>query len=232
MRADPGFGEWYGPARHFEHPTTASLKVLGELFPDVLDAQWGLDAETASESVTAACPKSSTQTDRRTSSSGIGLHENGGNDISQERAKPTRKETGLTTLIYPSRNGETVEELHDRVARATEALIARCDAEGARAVLVCSHAAVVIAMGRVLTGRMPEDVGEQDFGAFTCGLSVYRRKVAGSRKTAKLDRRAMSKTTNSTTIATAIASGAKDVPCPTSPESMNGTYRDIVRTMI
>lgn len=80
-----------------------------------------------------------------------------------------------SSLAPPSRSGETIEQLHDRVAAAAEALVATCDAEGVRGVLLCSHAAVVIALGRVLTGRMPESVEEEDFGAFTCGLSVYRR---------------------------------------------------------
>ncbi|KAI0851749.1 phosphoglycerate mutase-like protein [Daldinia vernicosa] len=71
----------------------------------------------------------------------------------------------------PSRRGETLPQLHDRVAQAIDFIIRRSDQEGHKAVLVCTHAAVVIALGRVLTGHV-----EQDFGAFTCGLSKYRRR--------------------------------------------------------
>jgi transcription factor C subunit 7 len=42
--------------------------------------------------------------------------------------------------------------------------------------VLCTHAAVVIALGRVLTGVMPAHVDEEDFAAYTCGVSVYRRK--------------------------------------------------------
>lgn len=68
--------------------------------------------------------------------------------------------------------------LHNRVAAAVEALVRRADQEGMKSVLICTHAAIVIALGRVLTGNMPEDVSVEDFGAFTCGLSVYRRRGA------------------------------------------------------
>ncbi|KAI1660373.1 phosphoglycerate mutase-like protein [Daldinia decipiens] len=71
----------------------------------------------------------------------------------------------------PSRYGETLPQLHDRVAQAIDFIIRRSDQEGHKVVLVCTHAAVVIALGRVLTGQT-----EKDFGAFTCGLSKYRRQ--------------------------------------------------------
>ncbi|KXX79477.1 Transcription factor tau 55 kDa subunit [Madurella mycetomatis] len=78
--------------------------------------------------------------------------------------------------VTPSRMGETIDELHNRVAAAVGALIAECDRDGVRAILLCSHAAVIIALGRVLTGQMPDDIGTEDFRAFTCGLSAYRRR--------------------------------------------------------
>lgn len=86
----------------------------------------------------------------------------------------------------PPRTGESLAELHDRVAATMQDIIAQCDRDGVRAIVICTHAAVVIALGRVLTGKMPADVGEEDFRAFTCGLSIYQRKkvdasaVAGS----------------------------------------------------
>jgi len=82
-------------------------------------------------------------------------------------------------VVTPNRMGEGIDELHDRVAAAMEALIAQCDRDGVRAVLLCSHAAVVIALGRVLTGQMPDLVDTEDFKCFTCGLSAYRRRAAG-----------------------------------------------------
>lgn len=78
--------------------------------------------------------------------------------------------------VLPTRMGESIDELHDRVATTMDALISECDRDGVRAILLCSHAAVVIALGRVLTGFMPENVEVEDFRAFTCGLSVYRRR--------------------------------------------------------
>ncbi|KAK2605138.1 hypothetical protein N8I77_008002 [Diaporthe amygdali] len=78
--------------------------------------------------------------------------------------------------VAPSRTGESIAQLHDRVALTMDALIKQCDEAGVRAVLLCSHAATVIALGRVLTGSMPEDVEVEDFRAFTCGLSVFRRR--------------------------------------------------------
>lgn len=80
------------------------------------------------------------------------------------------------SALTPSRKGEAVDELYGRVDRAMQAIIDRCDAEGRRAVVICTHAAVVIALGRVLTKNIPENVETEDFQAFTCGLSVYRRQ--------------------------------------------------------
>lgn len=82
--------------------------------------------------------------------------------------------------VVPTRMGESIGELHDRVATTMDALISECDRDGVRAVLLCSHAAVIIALGRVLTGDMPENIEVEDFRAFTCGLSVYRRRGRGN----------------------------------------------------
>lgn len=78
--------------------------------------------------------------------------------------------------VAPSRKGETIAQLHERVALTLDAIIRRCDESGVRAVLLCSHAATIIAIGRVLTGHMPDDVETEDFPAFTCGLSTFRRQ--------------------------------------------------------
>ncbi|OTB08380.1 hypothetical protein M426DRAFT_7697 [Hypoxylon sp. CI-4A] len=71
----------------------------------------------------------------------------------------------------PPLNGESLSQLHHRVATAVDSLIRRSDQEGHKAVLICTHAAVVIALGRCLTGQ-----ADKDFGAFTCGLSKYKRR--------------------------------------------------------
>ncbi|KAF4124207.1 hypothetical protein GMORB2_5923 [Geosmithia morbida] len=76
----------------------------------------------------------------------------------------------------PSTKGETVAELYARVGEVVEAVVRRSEAEGHRSIVLCTHAAVVIALGRVLTGRVPESPDVRDFQAYTCGLSTYTRK--------------------------------------------------------
>ncbi|KAF2757189.1 phosphoglycerate mutase-like protein [Pseudovirgaria hyperparasitica] len=86
---------------------------------------------------------------------------------------------GHTKFIESSVYGESIEALHARLAYTLHRLIEMLDAEqGApRTLLICSHAASMIAMGRVLTGRMPEDPNEEDFRVGTCSLSVYERRA-------------------------------------------------------
>lgn len=87
-----------------------------------------------------------------------------------------RYDLGYGSVIVPDVKGESIEELHDRVAYALYRIVERCDREGVRAIAICSHAATIIAIGRVLTGRMPVDVGEEDFKVFCCGLSKFVRR--------------------------------------------------------
>ncbi|KAL3964446.1 hypothetical protein ACCO45_001450 [Purpureocillium lilacinum] len=89
--------------------------------------------------------------------------------------------------VVPSARGETLAELQLRVAVALRAIIDRCDADGTRAVLLCTHAAVVIVLGRILTGQAPASVEDEDFYAYTCGLSVYSRQPSLSRGLGGLD---------------------------------------------
>lgn len=42
--------------------------------------------------------------------------------------------------------------------------------------LICTHAATLIAIGRALTGSMPDDVNVEDFLAPTAGITKYVRK--------------------------------------------------------
>lgn len=101
----------------------------------------------------------------------------------------TPEASAYTPHLLPSPHGESITHLHNRLATALHAVIADLDAEIARAeaplppeqrtpkaVLFVSHAASLIAMGRVLTGCMPEDPGVEDFHVFTAGLSRFSRR--------------------------------------------------------
>ncbi|PWY88793.1 phosphoglycerate mutase family protein [Aspergillus sclerotioniger CBS 115572] len=92
-------------------------------------------------------------------------------------------------ILRPSTSGETIPQLHDRLATTLSTLITTLDTEitqseatlppeqrTRKAVLICSHAAPLIAMGRVLTGNMPEDEGEEDFKVYTAGVSTFVRR--------------------------------------------------------
>ncbi|KAL2871870.1 phosphoglycerate mutase family protein [Aspergillus lucknowensis] len=107
---------------------------------------------------------------------------------------PTKPPFTLNTtrkdpLLYTSTRGESISQLHNRLAAALSGIIAEVDAEVAavesslppeqrtsKAILICSHAAPLIAIGRVLTGHMPADSSEEDFFVFTAGLSTFRRR--------------------------------------------------------
>lgn len=80
--------------------------------------------------------------------------------------------------IIPSKKGESIVQLHDRVAYALRHIIAKADADpsGPKTLLICSHAAAMIAIGRALTGNMPEDYSEDDFNCFTCSFSKFVRR--------------------------------------------------------
>lgn len=86
-------------------------------------------------------------------------------------------------LIRPSVNGESLETLHNRIAYALHHVIKRLDRDpkGPKSLLICTHAASMICIGRALTGRMPEDMGEDDFRCFTCALSKFTRREKSER---------------------------------------------------
>ena len=71
-------------------------------------------------------------------------------------------------------------ELHERCAQALAGLIANFDATSTtkdpESLVICSHAAPIITMGRVLTGNMPDDPTTPDFDTYTCSISHYERK--------------------------------------------------------
>lgn len=66
--------------------------------------------------------------------------------------------------------------LHDRCAYALLYIISNADSEDAasseghekeRSILICTHAASMIAIGRALTGHMPDDACVEDFKTYT-----------------------------------------------------------------
>lgn len=82
-------------------------------------------------------------------------------------------------MLVPSTNGESIPDLHDRIAYTLSHVVAALDADprGPRTLLICTHAASMIAIGRALTGRMPPDEGEEDFKCFTCALTRFDRRI-------------------------------------------------------
>ncbi|KAB8437352.1 hypothetical protein FH972_025032 [Carpinus fangiana] len=84
-----------------------------------------------------------------------------------------------TPAIIPSARGETIPAIHDRHAYALHRVISALDADpsGPRALLICSHAASMICIGRVLTGQMPQDPNTHDFKCGTCALSTFVRRT-------------------------------------------------------
>ncbi len=88
-----------------------------------------------------------------------------------------RYDMSYKPVIIPSTNGETISDLHDRTAYALTRVVEQCDEEGVKAIVICTHAATLFAIGRALTGRMPDKVEEEDFHPFTCGLSKFTRRV-------------------------------------------------------
>jgi transcription factor C subunit 7 len=82
------------------------------------------------------------------------------------------------SLHIPASKGEMILELHERVRKALDHIITTLDndPDQPKTLLICSHAATIIAAGRVLTGKMPQDPDEEDFKCFTAGLSKFVRK--------------------------------------------------------
>ncbi|RAH73138.1 phosphoglycerate mutase family protein [Aspergillus aculeatinus CBS 121060] len=152
VRIENGLGEWFGHTTFFDHPQPAPHSILATHFPTLLPLP------------PATSPPPS-------------VRDRGGNP-------PT------TPHVIPSPTGETIAQLHDRVATALAGILADVDAEIAaleaaqpaheprtsKAILICSHAAPLIAMGRALTGHMPADPNTEDFAVFTAGLSTFRRR--------------------------------------------------------
>ncbi|KAL4809254.1 histidine phosphatase superfamily [Aspergillus unguis] len=153
IRVENGLGEWFGSTTFFHHPTPPTLADLQSLKPQSRSNQ----------------PPSPTPTPTKAPFT-----------LNIARAIP---------ILYTSTRGESIPQLHNRVATALEGIIREVDAEVAtveasqpaeqrtsKALLICSHAAPLIAMGRVLTGNMPGDSSVEDFYVYTAGLSTFRRR--------------------------------------------------------
>jgi transcription factor C subunit 7 len=93
---------------------------------------------------------------------------------------PDLLDLSYTAALRPDVYGETIEELHDRVAYVMYRAIERIDStpNGPKSIIICTHAAIMISLGRILTGKMPEDVTVDDFQCYTASLSAYRRKTS------------------------------------------------------
>jgi transcription factor C subunit 7 len=78
----------------------------------------------------------------------------------------------------PSSSGETLDGVHDRTAYALDRIIAAIDKDPRQptSLLICTHAATMIAAGRALTGLMPDNHEDADFKAFTCSVSRFERR--------------------------------------------------------
>lgn len=111
---------------------------------------------------------------------------------SGEAAPFTLNTTRNSPILYTSTRGESIPQLHNRLATALAGIIREVDAEittieaslpteqrTSKAIFICSHAAPLIAIGRVLTGNMPADSSEEDFHVYTAGLSTFRRRGSG-----------------------------------------------------
>jgi len=84
----------------------------------------------------------------------------------------------------PPLNGEWLKELHTRVGNALTHILNDLDNEAGqpKTLLICTHAATMIAAGRVLTGKVPRDMDEDDFQCYTASLSKYVRKNTEQKK--------------------------------------------------
>lgn len=83
------------------------------------------------------------------------------------------------SVQIPASKGEFIVELHERVKDTLNSIITELDndPEQPRTLLICTHAATMIAIGRALTGNMPDDTDEDDFQCYTASLSKFTRKI-------------------------------------------------------
>ncbi|ORY90317.1 phosphoglycerate mutase-like protein [Leucosporidium creatinivorum] len=77
------------------------------------------------------------------------------------------------SLFYPTQKGETEDQVHERAEEVLRLLLGKLDREGGpKSVVLFSHAATGIAMGRALVGDR-----EREVRSATCSVSKFRRVV-------------------------------------------------------
>jgi transcription factor C subunit 7 len=103
---------------------------------------------------------------------------------------PSILDPEYTPVLVPHVKGESIDSLHDRIAYTLNRIIGACDKDlsGPKTLLICTHAASMICMGRILTGKMPDDPCQEDFQCFTCALSVFKRRGPGTNNSERTQR--------------------------------------------
>lgn len=84
-----------------------------------------------------------------------------------------------SALLRPTRRGETREELHLRAQTFLRLLILYLDShpERPRTVLLMTHAATNIALGRALMGEVPDGTSTKEVRTGCCSLGKYVREA-------------------------------------------------------
>ncbi|WVO16809.1 hypothetical protein L204_104495 [Cryptococcus depauperatus] len=111
--------------------------------------------------------------------SGTGLHPRPAQPIKLIPLFPSGSiNPSYTSTVYPSRKGETLKSLHERAEIFVDAFISRVEGEWpeVKCVVIFSHAASLIAIGRALTGNRDLEVL-----AGCATTSLYKRKLLGSK---------------------------------------------------
>ncbi|KAI5479846.1 hypothetical protein MNV49_002404 [Pseudohyphozyma bogoriensis] len=84
---------------------------------------------------------------------------------------PTIDPSAHDSLVYPTQKGESIVQIHDRAEDIIRRLVAKLDkVEGLRTVVIYTHAATNIAMGRALVGDR-----EREIRSATCSVGKYVR---------------------------------------------------------
>lgn len=83
------------------------------------------------------------------------------------------------SIIEPAEHGEAIDTMHNRFAYCIHEMISELDKDpnGPETVLLGTHAAGVLCLGRVLTGHMPTSCEEMEFGTGWAGLSRFERRA-------------------------------------------------------
>lgn len=86
-------------------------------------------------------------------------------------------DTDHQTIFTPDPTGESIEQLYARSAYVLSNLIQALDEDPAQpeSVLLCTHAASLVAFSRVLAGNIPEDPANTDFIAYTSCVTRFER---------------------------------------------------------